>query len=151
MAESHPLREEPGRTHWDTVRIVELRDNQPMKHEFGNRIYVVADVEPLDVDGVRTVQVGTAAFFLASIALLPFYGALEDSGRTWWLWMSWPGWDSACSASSTAAAGGSSAPRCWARTTPTPDLQNVDLVEADRVEHVLRHRRGLLTLGQPHL
>ena len=67
--------------------VVELRDNQPMKHEFGNRIYIVADVEPLDVDGVRTVQVGTAAFFLGFLALLPFYGALEDAGRTWWLWM----------------------------------------------------------------
>ena len=66
---------------------MELRDEQPKKHEIGNRTYIVADVEPLDVDGVRTVQVGTAAFFLASIALLPFYGALEDSGRTWWLWM----------------------------------------------------------------
>jgi hypothetical protein len=87
MAESNPLREGRGAARWDSVRIVELRDNQPMKHEFGNRIYVVADVEPLDVDGVRTVQVGTAAFFLASIALLPFYGALEDAGRTWWLWM----------------------------------------------------------------
>ena len=72
---------------WGSVRDVELRDNQPMKHEFGNRTYIVADVEPLDVDGVRTVQVGTAAFFLATLALLPFYGALEDSGRTWWLWM----------------------------------------------------------------
>jgi hypothetical protein len=66
---------------------VELRDNQPLKHEFGNRIYLVADVEPLDVDGVRTVQVGTAAFFLGFLALLPFYGALEEDGRTWWLWM----------------------------------------------------------------
>ena len=69
------------------MRSVELRDNQPMKHEFGNRIYVVADVEPLDVDGVRTVQVGTAVFFLGFLGLLPFYGALEDDGRTWWLWM----------------------------------------------------------------
>jgi hypothetical protein len=69
------------------VRDVELRDNQPMKHEIGNRIYVVADVEPLDVDGVRTIQVGTAVFFVAFVALLPFYGVLEEDGRTWWLWM----------------------------------------------------------------
>lgn len=66
---------------------VELRDNQPTQHEFGNRIYVVADVEPLDVDGVRTIQVGTAVFFVAFLALLPFYGSLEEDGRTWWLWM----------------------------------------------------------------
>ncbi|HWM73354.1 MAG TPA: DUF2530 domain-containing protein [Nocardioides sp.] len=66
---------------------MELRDNQPMKHEIGDRTYFVADVEPLDVDGVRTVQVGTAVFFVAFLALLPFYGRLEDDGHTWWLWM----------------------------------------------------------------
>jgi len=66
---------------------VELRDNQPMKHEIGDRTYFVADVEPLDVDGVRTVQVGTAVFFVGFLALLPFYARLEDNGHTWWLWM----------------------------------------------------------------
>jgi len=66
---------------------VELRDEQPMKHEIGNRTYLIAPVEPLDVDGVRTVQVGTALFLLGFIGLLPFYGRLEDSGRTWLLWM----------------------------------------------------------------
>ena len=66
---------------------MELRDNQPMKHEIGDRTYFVADVEPLDVDGVRTVQVGTAVFFVGFLALLPFYGRLEDDGHTWWLWM----------------------------------------------------------------
>ncbi len=65
---------------------MELRDDQPMKHEIGNRTYIVADVEPLDVDGVRTVQVGTAIFFLGFVALVPFYGALADAGRAWWLW-----------------------------------------------------------------
>jgi hypothetical protein len=67
--------------------VVELRDNQPMKHEIGDRTYFVADVEPLDVDGVRTVQVGTLVFFIGFVALLPFYGRLEEDGRTWWLWM----------------------------------------------------------------
>lgn len=66
---------------------VELRDDQPMKHEIGNRTYLLADVEPLDVDGVRTVQVGTALFFLGALALLPFYGRLSEDGTTWWLWM----------------------------------------------------------------
>ena len=32
-----------------------------MKHEIGNRTYIVADVDPLDVDGVRTVEVGGGA------------------------------------------------------------------------------------------
>jgi len=65
---------------------VELRDNQPTQHEIGNRTYIVADVEPLDLDGVRTVEVGTVAFLLGFLALLPFYDTLADDGRTWWLW-----------------------------------------------------------------
>lgn len=58
-----------------------------MQHEIGNRTYLIAPVEPLDVDGVRTVQVGTGVFFLAFLALLPFYGQLEKSDRLWVLWM----------------------------------------------------------------
>ena len=65
---------------------VDLRDEQPKQHEFGSRVFLVADVEPLDVDGVRTVQVGAALWALAFLALLPFYGELADNGRTWWLW-----------------------------------------------------------------
>ena len=69
------------------MTFVDLRDDQPMKHEIGNRTYLLAPVEPLDVDGVRTVQVGTALFAVAFVALLPFYGKLEESGRLWLLWM----------------------------------------------------------------
>ena len=58
-----------------------------MQHEIGNRTYLVAPVEPLDVDGVRTVQVGTALFAVAFVGLLPFYGRLEENGHTWLLWM----------------------------------------------------------------
>lgn len=63
-----------------------MSDEQPVVHEIGNRKYLVADVEPLDVDGVRTVQVGTALWGLAFLLLLPFSGSLEDDGRLWWLW-----------------------------------------------------------------
>lgn len=66
---------------------MELRDNQPTQHEFRNRTYLVADVEPLDVDGVRTVQVGTALFLIGFVALLPFYGSLRDDDLDWLLWM----------------------------------------------------------------
>ncbi len=66
---------------------MELRDEQPRQHEIGNKTYLVADVEPLDLDGLRTVEVGTALFFLGFLALLPFYGRLQDDGRAWWLWM----------------------------------------------------------------
>lgn len=49
-------------------------------------LFAVADVQPLDVDGVRTVEVGTALWAVAFVALLPFYGSLQESGRLWWLW-----------------------------------------------------------------
>ena len=65
---------------------MDFSDEQPTEHEFRNKTYVIADVEPLDVDGVRTVEVGTAVFFVAFLALLPFYGRLSDDGRAWWLW-----------------------------------------------------------------
>ncbi|WP_238383380.1 MULTISPECIES: DUF2530 domain-containing protein [unclassified Nocardioides] len=65
---------------------MEFRDNQPLQHEFGRRTFFVADVEPLDVDGVRTVEVGTALWLVGFVALLPFYGRLQDSGNEWWLW-----------------------------------------------------------------
>jgi VIT1/CCC1 family predicted Fe2+/Mn2+ transporter len=55
-------------------------------HEIGSRTYVVADVEPLDVDGTRTVAVGSGLFLLAFLVLLPFYGRLEDAGKAWWAW-----------------------------------------------------------------
>jgi hypothetical protein len=66
---------------------VDLRDEQPDRHEIGNRTYLIADVDPLDVDGVRTVQVGSALFLVAFVALLPFYGQLAEHDRGWWLWM----------------------------------------------------------------
>ena len=65
---------------------MDLGDEQPMKHEIGNRTYVVADVEPLDLDGTRTVAVGSGLFLVAFVALLPFYGSLEDAGKAWWVW-----------------------------------------------------------------
>ena len=61
-------------------------DDQPMKHEIGKRTFVIADVDPLDTNGVRTIQVGTGLWLVAFVALLPFYGRLEQADRTWWLW-----------------------------------------------------------------
>jgi len=65
---------------------MELRDDQPLTREIGNRTYLVANVEPLDVDGIRTIQVGIALWVIAFIALLPFYGRLQDAGNGWVLW-----------------------------------------------------------------
>jgi len=56
------------------------------EHEFGQRRYLVAQVEPLDVDGVRTVAVGSALWIVALIAMLPFIGTLRDNGQLSWLW-----------------------------------------------------------------
>ncbi|MGZ4604385.1 MAG: DUF2530 domain-containing protein [Kineosporiaceae bacterium] len=62
-------------------------EEQPVrKHEIGNRTYIVADVDPLDVDGTRTVAVGTALWLVAVVLLLPFYGRLAETHRLWWLW-----------------------------------------------------------------
>jgi Protein of unknown function (DUF2530) len=66
-------------------------DERKTQHEIGNRTYVVADVEPLDADGIRTVQVGSALWVISFLGLLPFYGRLADSGRVWWLWTCWAG------------------------------------------------------------
>lgn len=63
-----------------------MSEESPIVHEIGNRTYIVADVEPLDVDGVRTLAVGTALWGLAFVMLLPFAGRLNDDGNLWWLW-----------------------------------------------------------------
>ncbi len=61
-------------------------DEQPMVREIGNRTYIVAPVAPLDLDGVRTMQVGTAIWAVAFVLLLPFYSRLDEADRLWWLW-----------------------------------------------------------------
>lgn len=55
-------------------------------NESEHKLLITADVEPLDVDGVRTVGVGAGIWLVAFLALLPFYGTLENTGRSWWLW-----------------------------------------------------------------
>ena len=57
----------------------------PVESGTGRR-YLIADVDPLDVTGVRTVMVGTGLFVLAFLALLPFVDDLRQDGRLWWLW-----------------------------------------------------------------
>lgn len=54
--------------------------------ELGRTTHRVAQVEPMDLDGVRTMTVGTIVWGVAIVALLPFLGTLDDDGRTWWLW-----------------------------------------------------------------
>ncbi len=45
-----------------------------------------AAIEPLDVDGVRTLVVGTLVWLVAAAALAPFAGNLREAGTYWWLW-----------------------------------------------------------------
>lgn len=70
---------------------VDMPEEPKTHHEIGRRTYIIADVEPLDVDGIRTVLVGSAMWLIAFFGLLPFYGRLADSGRAWWLWTCWAG------------------------------------------------------------
>ena len=60
--------------------------DQVQTHEIGNRTYVVAKVDALDVDGTRTVAVGSGLFLVAFVLMVPFYGSLHDAGRGWWMW-----------------------------------------------------------------
>ncbi len=55
-------------------------------HEIGNRTYLVANGDPLDVDGTWTVAVGSLMFLVAFLALLPFRDQLDDAGKGWWVW-----------------------------------------------------------------
>ena len=54
--------------------------------EFRGTTHKVAEVEPMDLDGVRTMTVGTILWGVAALALVPFLGTLEADGRSWWLW-----------------------------------------------------------------
>ena len=67
-------------------RITDLGRPEITELEFGRTTHRVAEVEPMDVDGVRTMTVGTIIWGVIAIALLPFWGNLQDQGRTWWLW-----------------------------------------------------------------
>lgn len=66
--------------------IGQVSDEQPVVHEIGNRTFIVADVDPLDVDGVRTLAVGTALWGVAFVLLVPFSGRLREDGHLWWMW-----------------------------------------------------------------
>ena len=56
------------------------------EHEIGQRTYLVAQVEPLDVDGVITIAAGVAVWVAAFVVLLFFTSTLRADGRLWWLW-----------------------------------------------------------------
>ena len=43
-------------------------------------------VAPLDVDAVRTVEVGTVLWAVALVVSLLLRSRLTDDGRSWWIW-----------------------------------------------------------------
>jgi hypothetical protein len=70
-----------------------LRDPDPLggrppidQIELGQKTYLTARVQPLDLTGVRTVTVGAILWLVAFFALLPFYSTLEENDHGWWLW-----------------------------------------------------------------
>jgi hypothetical protein len=72
-----------------------LRDPDPFggrppidQLELGQKTYLTAKVQPLDLTGVRTVTVGVIMWLLAFFALLPVYSTLQEHDRGWWLWTS---------------------------------------------------------------
>lgn len=58
------------------------RRRLPTDEESGS----AAEPRPLDVDGVGTALVGTIAWVVALVALVPFYSTLREQGRDWWIW-----------------------------------------------------------------
>lgn len=67
-------------------RIHELGRPDVTEFEIGRKTHRVAAVEPMDLDGVRTMTVGTAIWAVIALALLPFWGTLQAEDRGWWLW-----------------------------------------------------------------
>lgn len=47
---------------------------------------------PVQVNARRIVVAGTLLWFVAFVALLPFYGWLGDHGHRLWLWTCLAGW-----------------------------------------------------------
>ena len=68
------------RTHGlDKPQVTEL--------EIGSTVHkVVPDPKPLDVDGIRTMTVGSILWLAVLVGLLPFLGTLQRNGDVWWLW-----------------------------------------------------------------
>lgn len=53
--------------------------------ELGKKTHKVAAVEPMDLDGVATMTVGTIVWIVAAVVLFVMRGDLADDGHTWWI------------------------------------------------------------------
>ena len=45
------------------------------------------DLQPLDVDGVGAVGVGTALWTIGVVLCMVFRTQLDEAGNGWWLWV----------------------------------------------------------------
>jgi len=45
------------------------------------------DLQPLDVDGVGAVAVGTVLWTIGAVLCLVFRAQLDEAGNGWWLWV----------------------------------------------------------------
>lgn len=68
-------------------RSSERRSDRRTERQQPERHHIVAEVEPLDVDGVRTVAIGSVAWIVAFLGMLPFIGTLRDHDKLSWLWI----------------------------------------------------------------
>lgn len=53
---------------------------------FNPKGYVVPKVKEIDPSGLTAVKIGTAMWFIAAIAMLPFWGTLANHGLLWMFW-----------------------------------------------------------------
>lgn len=68
------------------ARIHELGRPDVTEIEIGRKTHRVAEVQPMDLDGVRTMTIGTTLWGFVALALLPFLGRLEAADHAWWFW-----------------------------------------------------------------
>jgi hypothetical protein len=59
---------------------------RPGPAESGDHGQAASAPQPVDVDGVAIVTVGTILWAIAFVALLPFRSRLADHNIDWWLW-----------------------------------------------------------------
>jgi hypothetical protein len=63
------------------------RRRRPERAQPGDHGQVASEgPQPVDVDGVAIVTVGTILWAIAFVALLPFRSRLADHNVGWWLW-----------------------------------------------------------------
>ena len=60
-------------------------DPEPSRRAQRASLLRMADVAPVDVDGLAAVLVGLAVWLVALVLMLIFHERLADAGRSWWI------------------------------------------------------------------